>query len=126
MVSRAQSDFGLLTLPDDGLDTFDDHPALLRSNKSPRAEKLADVASACHEKYVPVNFIDDEIYALIERWESCAKEAPSDVTMPVDIKLQDPIYEPMRQLPTAAAPRRFYRTFWRSVSRRLVEVSGHD
>jgi hypothetical protein len=126
MGSRAQSDFCLLSVPGDGLDTFDDHPAFLCRTSSSRVEKLAD-SSACNEKYVPVNFIDAEIYALIERWESCAKDEPAaKLTMPIDLKSEDRTYEPIRQLPNAAAPKRFYRTFWRSICRRLVEVSCTD
>ncbi len=122
MVSRAQSDFGSLALPVDGLDAFDEHPALLLNTGTSRVEKLADAST--QEKYGPVNFIDDEIYALIERWESSAQQAPpSEVMMPIYLKPHETNYEPMRQLPTAAAPKRFYRTFWRSVCRRLVEVS---
>jgi hypothetical protein len=125
MVSRAQSDFCALTVPGDGVDTFDDHPAFFGRTSTSPVEKLAD-SSACNEKYVPVNFIDAEIYALIERWESYAEDHPAEITMPKDLSSGENIYEPCRHLPNSLAPKRYYRTFWRSVCRRLVEVSCQD
>ncbi len=36
------------------------------------------------------------------------------------------MYEPARKLNHFARPKRFYRTFWRSMSRRILALSGND
>ena len=74
-----------------------------------------------------VDFIPGEVYALLEAWKSSdiATMSPPDrmdldaVTQPFSVD----IFEPVRRVPVAAPPKRFYRTFWRSASRRILALS---
>ena len=48
--------------------------------------------------------------------ELCAMDA-----MDTDPKLSESIYEPMRALTSLGPPKRFHRTVWRSLTRRLIQ-----
>ncbi len=89
--------------------------------------------SACDEEiYRPVNFIPDEVYELIRNWERAyhtqqesahavdSMETESSLT---GAQASESVYEPMRCVPVSEPPpKRFFRTFWRSVTRRIVEL----
>jgi hypothetical protein len=82
------------------------------------------------DTYVPVNFIPETAHAMLKAWElseltrtkdvtcfwMCANRATSspDVSGSVD-------YEPVRCMAKVVPPKKFYRTFWRSIVRRLLE-----
>ena len=72
------------------------------------------------EVYVPVNFIRDE--AAFEAANKMAK-IPLDVASEPVLKN---MYEPVRCLNNPAPPKLFYRTFWRSAARRILELSGTE
>ena len=101
--------------------TLVDHDAVLsgKAAKSTGSEK-----STCNdEAYVPVNFIEPEVYAMIAAWEACelkgrASEASSECSL--DAR-QDAVCEPSRCVSITAPPKRFYRAFWRSTTRRMLE-----
>ena len=67
------------------------------------------------DNYVPQNYISPEIYALLANWEAWCLENPQPV-VPAQV------YEPFRLLPNSGPPKRFYRTFWRGITRRLVRL----
>ena len=75
------------------------------------------------EAYVQVNFISPEVYALIAAWEACQfnpkeSEEAAESTLHAH---SESLYEPSRCIPTSAPPKRFYLSFWRSVTRRMLE-----
>ncbi len=82
---------------------------LLRASSSDEARSSAKLADV----YVPVNEIKEEVYAMLAAWESHALQSP-------DVAAREPYFEPFRCLSDAGPPKRFYRTFWRGVTRKLV------
>ena len=93
----------------------------------------AAAKSGGDETYVPVNYIPEEVYAMIKTWELKHKDrmevsdstsqtgAASSSNAPI-IDNYEPIdYEPLRICSQSAPPKRFYRTFWRSAARRMLE-----
>jgi hypothetical protein len=80
---------------------------------------------------IPVNFIPDEVLAFIADWESTKSTSlcPCDrmALIPV-IPVSQNGFEPVRRLADIASPiappKLFYRTFWRSVTRRIVALSS--
>ena len=93
----------------------------------------AAAKSGGDETYVPVNYIPEEVYAMIKKWQLQQKHrsevsdtnsqtgAASSSDAPI-IDNYEPIdYEPLRICPQAGPPKRFYRTFWRSAARRMLE-----
>ncbi len=78
------------------------------------------------ESYRPANFIPDEVYELIRNWELTyykqQEVAHSVDSMETDTNSRDSVFEPLRpMLGSAPPPKRFYRTFWRSLTRRAVQ-----
>ena len=82
------------------------------------------------ELYRPVNFIPDEVYELIRNWELAyqkqqesnqAIDSMDTDTAFSDSRSSESIVEPMRCMSVLQPPKRFYRTFWRSVTRRIVQ-----
>jgi hypothetical protein len=69
----------------------------------------------------PVSFITEEMYSSNAAWESSEMAIPSYDCMNMD--LASDMFEPHRCLKEFTAPKRFYRTFWRSVSRRMLALS---
>ena len=75
------------------------------------------------QAYVPVNVIKPEVYALIAAWEACQSD-PMESEEAAESTLHahsESMYEPSRCIPTSAPPKRFYLSFWRSVTRRMLE-----
>ncbi len=81
--------------------------------------------------YIPVNYICDEAYALLTACttSSVPHAHESDASgMEVDVNAQDPtvqnelggLYDPVRCLSTIDPPKKFFRTFWKSVSHQLL------
>jgi hypothetical protein len=81
------------------------------------------------EKYIPVNFIPDSVYAMINAWQEAhnVQHSTYEMDMIVDpppaaeVAHNQDIYEPVRSITEATAPKRFYRTFWRSAARRIIQ-----
>ena len=123
MVSRlSQSDFDSLAIPEQSEDPlFDPCP--------PKSPELSQ--KKISETYVPVNVIPQAVYAMIAAWEqskvnrqdvmdgsgSAAMTAPASLSGA--LSLND--YEPMRICNFEAPPKRFYRRFWRSLARRVLD-----
>ena len=123
----AQEDFATLTLGSQSEDlvcgTF---PHLTSSSTAKKSHSF-------DESYVPVNYIPEEVYAMIKTWELKHKDrmavfdstsqtgATSSSNAPM-IDNYEPIdYDPLRTCSQSAPPKRFYRTFWRSAARRMLE-----
>ncbi len=77
------------------------------------------------EEYVPVNFIPEEVVASIAAWEKSHLIQMSSLDrMDVDaVSVSPNVFEPARNLSDFAPPKRFHRTFWRSITRRLLLLS---
>ena len=124
MNSRIQDDFTCLNVAiannsssSHALGDYEE--AIPRSCKTNRPEKRP----CCDETYVPVNFINNEVYALIAAWEASEfkrEESGEAADSALDAD-RDALYEPLRCRPTIAPPKRFYRTFWKSITRRTLE-----
>ena len=93
--------------------------------------------SACEADEIcrPVNFIPDEVYELIRKWElaylqqqeSAQTIDSMDTESTTDHRLNESIYEPMRLMSISEPPpKRFYRTFWRSVTRRILQLETQN
>jgi hypothetical protein len=86
------------------------------------------------EKYIPVNFIPDSVHEMINAWQEAhtmhlgTYEMDMLVDSPpaAEVTHNQDIYEPVRSIAVssvtvATAPKRFYRTFWRSAARRIIQ-----
>ena len=124
----AQDNFDSLALAAES-DDFKLYSCPLCSSSTDR--KACDFDSSKEDTYVPVNFIPESVHAMIKAWElselkrtdvidnsACAIRVTSapDASGLVD-------YEPMRCMTKVVPPKKFYRTFWRSIVRKLV---GHE
>jgi hypothetical protein len=70
----------------------------------------------------PASGIDSRVYAMLAAWEACEItrkkfEQAEESTMESNSNY---VLGPLRCTPTFAPPKRFYVTFWRSVTRRMV------
>ena len=92
------------------------------SAKSEKAE------TSDREEYVPVNYISPEVYALLAAAEaSAARRAQNLHAASADIcniEADGQGLEPC--LAAMAPPRRFYTTFWRSITLRLLDHWAHS
>jgi hypothetical protein len=90
-----------------------------------------DLIKACEqdEIYHPVHFIPDEVIELIRNWEETyrKKQALENAvhsmgTVPfTDFPSTESVLDPIRCVSVPQPPpKRFYRTFWRSVSQRIL------
>ena len=82
----------------------------------------------CMLSYVPDNLISAEVYGLIAAWEASTLTTPSLADcMELDVasvSVSQTMFEPLRCPNDSAPPKRFYRTFWRSAARRILELSN--
>jgi hypothetical protein len=81
------------------------------------------------DPYVPVNFIPGEVFAFIAAWEEASTStAPTSSTFVNQdeslVAVSRSVFEPFRRVNDFAPPKRFYRTFWRSVSKRILALSS--
>ena len=72
------------------------------------------------EAYVPENYISPEVYALLAAAEASAARRTDDLEGAVLNMTENAC-----ALLCVAPPKRFYRTFWRSISQRLLDRSAH-
>jgi hypothetical protein len=136
MLSRtlhAQDDFSSLGIgPDTSWQPLDGYDGLAPVERDGSVDSLKS-QSPCEadEMYRPVNFIPDEVYELIRNWErsySKQKEVASAVVFMdsesfTDSQSRENVFEPMRSvLAFEPPPKRFYRTFWRSATRRILQL----
>ena len=85
------------------------------------------------DSYVPVNIIKPEVYALIQLWN--AKEQKSGNSHAEQTKIDFSETEGSNLEPTrcmhsiqtpAPPPKRFYRRFWKSITRRILEKENEN
>ena len=79
------------------------------------------------EVYGLVHFVTDEVHTSISAWEASNLVTITAVDH-MDLEVarspgSQNILDPTRLLNDVSAPKRFYRTFWRSVSRRILALS---
>ena len=70
------------------------------------------------DNYVPVNLIPDEVRGMIKAWQLQRRER-MEVSSTDAPASED--HEPLRTCSQTAPPKRFFRTFWRSVTRRMLK-----
>ena len=93
------------------------------SNRSLKSEMLqCDIQN---DPYVPVNDIKPEVCAMIAAWQSHQLERQRFETSLLDLPAESsPVnFEPYRYCALTGPPKRFYRTFWRSISLRSLQRS---
>jgi hypothetical protein len=123
-----QRDFCCLSAPNqDAQDQFEDHSAYL-AHGGYSFDQLGD-ASGDKQRYVPVNIIEEPVMRLIACWEdSMKKDAIRMDTL--DMLTTAPSFssdvcEPEQRFHSGCAPpKRFVRTFWRSLSKRYVRATA--
>ncbi len=114
-----QNEFGSLDLMEDSsyIENFTDDGALFGCEKGSSPDKAAEAST----EYVPVNYICPEVYALIAAWESASKQVHSTGTStPKAVLMKNSLQSPCS---AAVPPKRFFRTFWKSLSRKLMRRS---
>ena len=95
------------------------------SNRSLKSEMVQ--CDDQDDSYVPVNDIKPEVYAMIAAWKSHQLDRQHleiDASMP-DLPAESSVvnFEPDRNCALTGPPKRFYRTFWRSISLRSLQRS---
>ncbi len=102
-----------------------ERPESIDSMKSESSGKAEDAA------YHPVDFFPDEVYALIRNWElgyskqqeSAQALESSSMDLFPDSQSGASYLEPMRCVSVPMPPpKRFYRTFWRSMTRKILQL----
>ena len=125
----AQDDFSLLELAaGQDANTSQQHgfTSIVRA-ASGDSMKSVSSCDADVETFRPVNFIPDEAHELIQNWE-LSLIRHKEVASTVDSEEIEPIitmqslYEPMRFMESPPPPKRFHRTFWRSLTRRIYQL----
>ena len=125
-MNQSQDDFTSLHIASSSSHQLDEYEAIL-SGKTTRSGKLAATnqsgKSVCDdETYVPVNFIAPEIYAMIAAWEACELEGheTGDSSTFACARSED-VCDPTRCIANSAPPKRFYLSFWRRITLRMLE-----
>jgi hypothetical protein len=130
----AQDDFsalGLAAVPDADSPQLNDYHAFTTIDRPASADSLRS-ESACDsaDMYCPVNFIPGEVYDMIRTWETSYLKQQETYHAVNSMDTESIAYpqcsgidlETMRCIPEfAPPPKRFFRTFWRSVARRMVQ-----
>jgi hypothetical protein len=125
----SQSDFELLALQNEHIEDSSDSnvDVIVNSQKVERTQSEVE-GKTSKESYVPVNFISDAVYDLIAAWEASSLATSFD-GMDLDVSsvplesASQLIIEPARHVNDVSPPKRFYRTFWSSVSKRILASS---
>ena len=113
-----QDNFDSLVLPEE---------EILRHEAHHRLETMYAAGKTLYEEesYVPVNFIPEEAITMIKEWQQKRAElkqvsgSVNESGEHLSADLLSP--EPVRICAQSATPRRFYRTFWRSAARRVLQ-----
>ena len=127
---ECQEDFALpLTVPQGMMELIACNDAFCGSGRSLKIETM-DYSQVQEAPYIPVNEIKPEVLAMLVAWESAKLERqqaqkPDSAMQVVPLESSDSFeferYVPSRCCHTTEPPKRFYRTFWRSISRRIVQ-----
>ena len=131
----AQGDFGSLGLAA-GQDTdcqplHDCHEFTAVERRAIADSLKSESTCKSDEVFRPVNFIPDEVYELIRNWELAHRKRQElkqvvesmDMEASTDSQSSESVLEPMRCVSVVQPPpKRFFRTFWRSVTRRILQL----
>lgn len=86
---QEQEEFRTLTVSDGPCADSEASDLILSANSSPCQISLKPQKKQCAESdYFPVNFIHDEVYALISAWQACDK-LQRDATLEAQIAIDD-------------------------------------
>jgi hypothetical protein len=128
-LKMSQSDFELFALENEHQEDNSDASVddIANGQKIEREEAEID-GKTSKESYVPVNFISDAVYEMIAAWEASSSTTSVDgmdlefssVPLVPASKLS---IEPARHIDDFKPPKRFYKTFWSSVSKRIIASS---
>ena len=84
----------------------------------------------CPQLYIPVNYIQPEICAMLRSLEFayCSKNRLHGMaSKPIcEDQAGSTMYDPLRVVPSNEPPKRFFRTFWRMTARKLLELERND
>ncbi len=122
----AQDDFSCLGLAagqDAGSQPLDEYDGFATVEGAENGSSLK--SAEANEVYHPVNFIPTEVYELIRNWELAYLKKQDSIQAfdSMDAVSSESIFEPMRSMSVSnAPPKRFFRTFWRSVTRRIIQL----
>ena len=127
---ECQEDFTLPLIDPQGMmELIACNDAFCGSGRSLKIETM-DYSQVQEAPYIPVNEIKPEVLAMLAAWESTKLERqqaqkPDSGLKVVSHESSDSFdferYVPSRCCCTMEPPKRFYRTFWRSISRRIVQ-----
>ena len=129
----AQDDFSSLELQDAHCQSLDKHDFITveRAGSGHSLKAASQPTLEADEMIHPVNFIPDEVYDLIKNWE-LAHQKKQELNHAVDsmetesltdFRRSESIFETLQYVSESAPPpKRFYRTFWRSVTRRILKL----
>jgi hypothetical protein len=110
-----QRDFRNLSMSNDSTENqFVDRD--VAGSNSLHATEDERIDQAATSNYVPLNYISPEVLAFISEWESSRRK---NITPAPSITMRDS-FGCVVQL-SAPPPKRFYRTIWRSMVRRLTQ-----
>ena len=123
---ECQEDFALEVIETHSvMQTISNLDAFGGSSRSLKSEMLSHAEDV---PYVAVNEIKPEVYSMISAWKSSIierqKALASDSLMvvePVSSSNSSERFEPHRRCASLEPPKRFYRTFWRSITRRSLQ-----
>ena len=103
-----------------------DCESVSRSGSASSVKSEMFLANEEQSTYIPVNYISDEARAFILAYETAAARRGAAVGNVASHESIAPIatdmYEPERILASFAPPKRFFRTFWQSISIRLLRT----
>ncbi len=124
-----QTSFSFLSIPESQQVAFAQDAVELDAYPRGRISTSVKADKLDWESYVPVNYICPEAYALLAAAEASAAQSRRAIDlnkepMALDTNICWPtLHEPERALRSKevmAAPKKFYKAFWRSVSRKLL------
>ncbi len=130
----SQEHFVWLSIPDqqhvgfmqESLDQCDCEP-LLRSGSS--GSSKSDAVAEQQPSYTPVNYISDEARAMLQAYENAAmrRADASASASGYDATCHESMsntlmYDPERILANPTPPKRFFRTFWQSLTIRMLRL----
>jgi hypothetical protein len=114
------------------LDTLDEYHGFTSFDRAGSTYSLkSDSTCETDGIYRPENFIPDEVYAMIRIWEqSLLKQKEQtlsfnsmDTDSSTDFRANEDSLDPMQWMSESEPPpKRFYRTFWKSVTQRTLQL----
>ena len=133
----AQDDFSCLDLAarqDAERQTIDDYEGFTSIERGGSVDSLkSEPACEAIKMHRPVNIIPDEVYELIRNWERAYRNQQESAhaagsmeteSSSTGAQASESVYEPMRCVSVSEPPpKRFFRTFWRSVTRRILQLN---